>query len=191
MAEALREKEKGEKDKIETSDKKTTETKGGEQEEGSLTKPVVSKWSILNPRFVWGGGKCKRRNFIGRVTISECFRVSFDLKVHGQHGNHWASILHIGAVDGERIPGVWFHPGTLQLHVRVSDIEDGNRGYDPNSLCEIGETYHIEVESLKDGTVTFKLNGKVITTRGDVVVLTKFQAPIFAGDPWFVHAFFF
>jgi len=138
------------------------------------------------PKFEWKGGPCRHKQFIGRVTVTEAFRLSFDMRVNGPHTeDKWASILHIGATDQERLPGIWFYPKSLQLYVRISDIEDMNRVYDRDIVCSVGETYHLEIESRADGTVSFKLDHKIISVQTDIVIITKFRAPIFAGDPWY------
>ena len=48
----------------------------------------------------------------------------------------WASIFHFSATGnnccsyGDRIPGVWFYPGTRRLHIRDGSNSEGNAGCD-------------------------------------------------------------
>ena len=49
----------------------------------------------------------------------------------------WGNIIHVSATGnncceyGDRIPAIWFYPGTLQLHIRDGSASEGNAGCDP------------------------------------------------------------
>eukprot|EP01083_Nonionella_stella_P039071 106237_1 len=84
----------------------------------------------------WKGGKCIRNKCIGRVSIDENFVISFGMQINGKTCDDWESILHIGNENMERSPGIWLHPKSYRLHVRLSDVNDKNSGYDPNMVLE-------------------------------------------------------
>ena len=47
---------------------------------------------------------------------------------------------------GDRVPGVWFHPGTRNLHIRDGHGGDGNAGCDPQEELLVGVTTTVRVE---------------------------------------------
>ena len=99
-------------------------------------------------------------------------------------GKSWESILHVGSENAHRSPGIWFHPNSYKLHVRLSDVYDKNKGYDPNQELQKGKQYRIRLECM-DSTVSLYIDGKRKSSAGDVVHLTRFLAPVWCGDPWY------
>jgi hypothetical protein len=85
----------------------------------------------------------------------------------GPNGNVWAEIVHFTSTGrdcctpGERMPGIWFIPNTLRLHVRIGDMTDGNWGIDTRSACAINQTNTFFMEC-RGSQVTVRLNGETI-----------------------------
>eukprot|EP00483_Globobulimina_turgida_P003573 UN03579 len=131
----------------------------------------------------WKGGKCKKNKCIGRVTIATEFVIEFTMIVHGKTGDSWESILHIGHENMERAPGIWFHPKSFKLHVRLSDVYDKNTGYDPNIALEQNGIYKMKFQCV-DNTVSLFIDDKMHSSAGEVIHRTMFLAPVWCGDPW-------
>merc|ERR1712228_963769 len=159
-------------------------TSGYEGLEGSASNQSDNPYANAQQSFSWKGGKCKKAQYIGRVTIGTEFIVEFELTVHGKTGTSWESILHVGHLDMERSPGIWFHPKSLKLHVRLSDVYDKNKGYDPAMELEKNTKYNLKLQCI-DSMVSLFINGKMKSSAGDIVHLTRFLAPIWCGDPWY------
>ena len=122
------------------------------------------------------------------------WKVSFDLNPYAVVGG-FSSILH-GTIDtnlgknGDRIPAIWFWPGTTKMH--MCSAISGNANYCFNTLTglKLNETSNIVVQQVldpKDGKYHYKIfiNGKqvfsVINTRPEVFKNVKY----YSGDPWY------
>jgi len=102
------------------------------------------------------------------IWMPKNYELSFLLKPTGIQ-QPWANILrfartiHPNTVDvpedccmhGVRAIGVWFKPGTTQLHIRISHERDGNWGENTNDL-QINTTYQIFIRS-EGQTVTIRI----------------------------------
>jgi hypothetical protein len=59
--------------------------------------------------------------------------------------NAWGGIIHFSATGrdccspGDRIPGVWFIPSSLRLHIRIGDMNNGNWGVDTATSCSLNQ----------------------------------------------------
>ena len=65
------------------------------------------------------------------------FEVSLDVKPLGTVSG-WANIIHVGrggsqSTYGDRLPAIWFRPGTRRLHICSSVNNDNNHCIDRNS----------------------------------------------------------
>lgn len=74
----------------------------------------------------------------GTVNVTGDYTLAFTVKPTGLQGN-WSSILHFSNGQdccgfGNRCPGIWFWPGSTQLHIRIGDANDGNWGIDTNPI---------------------------------------------------------
>ena len=71
------------------------------------------------------------------VPLPTDYSVAFDFTPGFETVETWSNILHFTATGdncceyGDRIPAVWFHPGTRKLHVRDGQPSNGNDGCDP------------------------------------------------------------
>ena len=128
---------------------------------------------------------------LGAVQVSTNFRLSFDVLARGIIGS-WASLIHISTGKdyqdlGSRAPGVWFAPGTLNLHVRIGDKTDTNFGFDAVPGIILGRKSNVVVEA----------NGQVLRVLIDGVerqqlrqVNPRYKGPatVYGGSPFYLPA---
>lgn len=107
--------------------------------------------------------------------------------MHGKNCNEWENILHVGSQNMERSPGIWLHPKSMKLHVRLSDTSSNNTGYDPNMELQKGKFYKIKLQSI-DSEVRLVINGKVQRLSTDVYHVARYKCPVFVSDPWHTAA---
>jgi len=130
-------------------------------------------------------------NLLGLLPVGLNYRLTFDLTPRGIVES-WASIVHFTITNydccnpGDRVPGVWFNPGTVNLHVRIGDNTDGNWGLDNIPGCAIGKTSNIILECI-NSTVSLSIDGKTITLQ-QPTVRPSGTAFLYGGDPWYVPA---
>ena len=124
------------------------------------------------------------------LTMTQDFTLSFDITPTGILGA-WGSILHFtqgGNIEkiGDRSPGIWFHPGSTNLHVRLSTQNDVNPGFDNIPGCSIGNTTPI-VLTCKGLVVSLQVGGKTYNMTQDSA---RYSGPItvYSGDPWYPSA---
>ena len=107
-------------------------------------------------------------NLVGTVENSGDYTLEMNIVPTRNPNATWTEIVHftmtgIGCCNfGDRMPGVWFYPGSLRLHVRIGDVRDGNWGIDPTSLCTLNQNNSLMVRC-RGSTVTVRLNNEVIT----------------------------
>ena len=71
------------------------------------------------------------------VALPTDFTIGIDITPGDTMTANWGNILHFTATGnnccdyGDRIPGIWFHPGTRNLHIRDGHGGDGSVGCDP------------------------------------------------------------
>jgi hypothetical protein len=130
-------------------------------------------------------------NLLGKVDISANYQLSFDLTPNGTTPD-WGSIFHITLTGGnccnpgDRVPGIWFNPTSLSLHVRVGDSSDGNWGFDAVPGCVIGKTSRIVLRCV-DSIVTLSIDGRPTTLR-QPTRRPSGQGLLYGGDPWYAPA---
>ena len=91
------------------------------------------------------------------------------------------------SADGDRIPGIWFHPGTRRLHVRDGHGNDGNAGCDPEEELPANTATTVRVE-MRSRLIEVLLNGRRQCTavRGDQQAFDS--VVVYAADPWYQEA---
>ena len=101
----------------------------------------------------------------------------------------WANIIHVTASGnnccdyGDRIPGIWFYPGTRRLHIRDGSTDNGNEGCDPEEELAPGVPVAVKLEIRATSiTVSYDNVEKCSGDRG--ARLTQSGAHVFASDPW-------
>ena len=91
------------------------------------------------------------------------------------------------STDGDRIPGIWFHPGTRRLHVRDGHGNDGNAGCDPEEELPANTATTVRVE-MRPGFVEVFYDEvlKCTEARGDRQAFDS--VVVYAPDPWHTAA---
>jgi len=127
---------------------------------------------------------------IGNIKVVENYRLSFNLTPKGLVGN-WGSILHFTTSGGnccnpgDRVPGIWFFPNGLMLHIRIGDITNGNWGIDVAG-CQIGRTSKVVIEC-RNNIVKVSIDGNSST----LIQPSKRpsgQATVYSADPFYTAA---
>jgi hypothetical protein len=127
---------------------------------------------------------------IGKINAAENYRLSFNITPKGLVGN-WGSILHFTVsgkdccTPGDRVPGIWFYPNGLTLHVRIGDQSDGNWGIDVAG-CQMGRTSKVVIER-QNKTVNVSIDGKKVTLT-QPTKRPAGQAIVYSADPFYVAA---
>merc|ERR1719174_3664993 len=102
----------------------------------------------------------------------------------------WSNIIHFTATGknccgvGDRVPGVWFWPGTFKLHVRDGDKSNGNDGCDPSEALKPLSLSRVRIQ-LRDKQVAVYVNDAQVckAARQDRAAYKK--AVVYAADPWY------
>ena len=79
--------------------------------------------------------------------------------------------------------GVWFHPGTQNLHIRDGHGDDGNAGCDPPAALVANQVSTVRIAMMINSVEVF-INGASVCTeaRADRQAFTS--AVVYASDPW-------
>ena len=106
---------------------------------------------------------------------------------------HWQSILRIGNLDYQRLPGIWFHEDSNALYVMQSYSGCVGSPWS-NNICEWGVTttgvtftagvtceIRVVVES---NQMTVYVDGVSVGTASGPAVDTVTDAAVYVGDPW-------
>ena len=132
---------------------------------------------------------------IGSVPMrSGDYSLSFSIKPTAFSGN-WTNIIRfqstvVGQGDcctpGQRSPAIWFFPGTLNLHVRIGDMWDGNWGINTDPI-PLGQTSTFNLVC-KGKSVTLTVNSWTYTVTQPSTRATAATMRVYAGDPWYLPA---
>lgn len=125
---------------------------------------------------------------IAIIPTTQDYRLTFDITPREIVGD-WASILHFTLTDndccspGDRVPGIWFVPNSLYLHIRVGDMTEGNFGFDSVGGCAVGKTSRIVLEC-NGSNVTLSIDGTVSRLR-QPTRRPDGKARVYAGDKFY------
>ena len=129
---------------------------------------------------------------IAVINLPLDFSVQFDVTPAGSVGG-WGNIIHFTADGGnccgygQRIPGIWFYPGNLRLHIRDGSSANGNDGCDPEEELPVGETTNVRVQMTSAG-VEVMYNG-ISKCTSDSRDRTNFDGVmVYSSDPWHTAA---
>jgi hypothetical protein len=135
----------------------------------------------LAPRII--NGQILSRN----LWNSGNYILQFDITPRGLRGN-WGSIIHFTkdgnncCAPGQRMPAIWFFPGSLRLHIRIGDnTVDGNWGIDTDPIpMNQRSSFRMECNG---SNVTITLNSRVITAR-QPTTRPAANCIVYCADPW-------
>lgn len=93
------------------------------------------------------------------VNLPLDYTVSFDLQPNSVNAINevWSNIIHFTATGsncceyGDRVPAVWFYPGSLRLHIIDGQPSNGNDECVIQDELQPGRTYHIEIKVSERG----------------------------------------
>ena len=126
------------------------------------------------------------------MNIPADYTLQFDLTPGPSMVPGWSSIVHISATGndccayGDRVPGIWFHPGNQMLHIRDGHADEGNAGCDPATVLRPGTTYQIKVMMARTGvTITINNQPEPSCTQARTSRSLWTSAHLFAADPWY------
>ena len=131
------------------------------------------------------------------IDLPTDYAVGFQVTPSSSVVDGWSNIIHLTATGenccnyGDRIPGIWFHPGTHRLHVRDGHGSDGNAGCDPEAELPANEPTTVRVE-MRPGFVEVWYgepgNDELRCTqaRGDRQAFDN--VVVYAADPWHTAA---
>ena len=127
------------------------------------------------------------------VPVPADYVIGFEITPEEQVVDSWGSILHLTATGtnccnyGDRIPAVWFHPGSHRLHIRDGHGSDGNAGCDPPEELPAGATTSVRIEMRPlSVTVYYGEELRCTQSRGDRQVFE--DVVVYAADPWHTPA---
>jgi len=121
------------------------------------------------------------------------WRVSFEIQPVSKHPK-WSNILHftVGGdccKSGQRIPGVWFRPGTLKLMVATSLNGNGNANYNSPLVLPLNKFTPVIVQQMQDTKgiyrYTIVINGKTVYNVVNKKPELFKNVNVYAGDPWY------
>ena len=133
----------------------------------------------------------ENKKFSNIAKLPKNYNVEFEIKPHGKVGG-WSNILHLtndghnNGKYGRRIPGIWFWPNKLKVHVRDGDSSSHNAGCDPSQELQTNQWTKVRVE-IRDRTTKVFYDNKEVCKRNVGAnrrrAFTNVQA--FSGDPWY------
>merc|ERR1711939_843078 len=128
---------------------------------------------------------------ISVINLPLDYAVQFDINPSGSVGG-WGNIIHFTTDGnccgyGQRIPGVWFYPGNLRLHIRDGSNANGNDGCDPEEQLPTNEVTNVRMEMTAAG-IEVKYNGESKCS-SDNRDRTNFDGiKVYSSDPWHTAA---
>jgi hypothetical protein len=136
-----------------------------------------------------------RGNTLGEIELSQDYVLSFNITPR-EIRNGWGNIIHFTQnSDSQRYPGIWFHPGSLRIHVRVADETDGNWGLDTEPIpinqkssfrleC-IGKSVKVYVNSnvYEEIQPTKRVDNNYLKTR-----VSNTKVNVYGANPWYEPA---
>ena len=138
------------------------------------------------------------RNYLEDIIPSHgpAWRVSFEVYPEGVKGG-WTNIIHFTKggnykINGDRIPGVWFHSGTTRLHISSSLNGNKNAYYDSKAI-PLRKYTKIEIEQSqqklrnygKTYKYTIKIAGVTVFTRVNKKARYFTNVKVYRADPWY------
>eukprot|EP00466_Bigelowiella_natans_P010902 jgi/Bigna1/76348/fgenesh1_pg.40_\ len=145
------------------------------------------------------GGKTmtlEKGTLLGRIKTFEAYKLSFEITPTGVQ-EHWSSIVHMTKNDnaakaGDRIPAIWFYPGSTRLHLRTATSVGGaNDGCDPSINLQLNKKVKVEMIVSPGASISVKIQGKeVCYKRLPVHALhpAEKSVMVYAADPWYAPA---
>ena len=133
--------------------------------------------------------------------ITPSYYVKFDVKPFGTMISLHGSILHLTTggnghgdpiIHGERIPAVWFTPGTTKLLIATSLNNTDDYSTLPPNILPLNQYTEVEIYQKLDGNNQYKyeikIAGNLIHSAINNNPLTFSNVKVYSGDPWYATA---
>ena len=137
--------------------------------------------------YVAGPVVASHGNKVATVDSLQNYELTFTMELASDWspGGGWHCILHIGNLDRQRLPGLWFHNSQNALHVRQSQSSEWS-DYGPyettGEAFAAGETYDIKVV-VQNNQMTVYVDGVVVGTASGSATYTT-SAAVYVGGQW-------
>jgi len=141
-------------------------------------------------------GVCATRSFsptvnkrVGTVNIPNGdYMMSFTITPKGIVRD-WSNLIHVTTggnypAFGMRAPGIWFTPGTTQLHIRLGDSTDGNWGLDASVACPMNQATPVSIVA-SGKNVTIQVGVKTYNLVQPTRRPTGSGYIVYMSDPWY------
>ena len=121
------------------------------------------------------------------------YTISFDLNPNGEIVDPWSSIVHFSATGnncceyGDRVPAVWFYPGSRRLHIIDGQPSVGNDECVIEEELAQGVNVHIEIAVAAESVVV-SIDGVQRCTEEKTDRQTFQNVHVYCSDPWYEPA---
>lgn len=150
--------------------------------------PLVRNAPLIHEGGAYAGAAI-RGSYHAVLSLPSDYSVSFTIQPQPAVVQNWANIVHFTATQsnccdyGDRIPGVWFHPGTHRLHIRDGMDSSGNAGCDPMSELIPFRPHDVRIDIGQSGVVV-TVDGRQVCGRQADARRPWPSVHVFASDPW-------
>ncbi len=123
---------------------------------------VTPPQTFLPPNFTPRTGQ-----ILGTAWNNGDYQISMEIYPSQMLFNVWGGIVHFSTsgrdccTPGDRIPGIWFIPSSLRVHIRIGDMNDGNWGVDTASSCLLNTWNQLTIVC-RGRSIQVRLNQEVI-----------------------------
>lgn len=150
------------------------------------------KPSYSNPHTPICASTVKKNTALPKIShLPKNYDVEFDITPRGKVSG-WSNVMHLShdnnnsGAYGRRIPGIWFMPNSLRLHVRDGDSSDGNAGCDPAKHLTKNQKTNVRVEIRERSTKVFYDDAEVCSRNVAANKRHSFNNVwAYAADPWY------
>ena len=167
---------------------------------GGNDAKIIANAKIVKDEKVYGGGSLEIRDQNADVQVQSFNELAnykdntftFWINFIAAHNGDWSQIVAKKG-PGDRSPGIWICPNSLNIHWRFNP---GNAGTDcagpagENTLFDTNKWYHI-AGTKKGGTLTFYVDGKNIQTNPVPAVHDNNVGNLFIGRTGYRAATFY
>jgi hypothetical protein len=123
------------------------------------------------------------------VALPDDYTIAFTINPSITQNEGWGSIIHFSATGsnccnyGDRVPAVWFRPGTRELYIIDGQPTNGDDACDVANPVTPNTDTRVEI-AVHQLQVTVKVNGAIVCqeARQDRAIFPTVH--VYASDPW-------
>lgn len=125
---------------------------------------------------------------VGRFEIPENFDLKFKVKPSGTVENDFGSIIHFSnggdcCTPGERMPAIWFYPGTTKIQVSLDTNSKGDWTVLVDKEIPLDQVTEVKLSTLGDKVFIYMNNTLVKDATAPSQRVFGFSN-LYLGDPW-------